>query len=320
MRSLLIFLLFWGILTNPLPAQEERNPDELLAKRIINKLTIGKFDAALEISTVAIEKYPESGHLMHAHGMVQATAGDAEAAYGYFSKAITLDSMNLEFWQSRALMIQFLGYPRQAIKDYEQALDLSRTKADSMMVLNNLATAYGAFRDFETQHDLLFQLHQRDSTDLNVMINLAMVYGELDRRADQLDFLERVHQADPKSIPAIINLGFYHQEMENHEQAIEYFNRAEAISSHEALIFSNRSMSHLALGNVDAAIADIDRSVEIFPDNSWAYKIRGLIYLELGDRQKACQEFEIAIELGYTQEYGEEVNELKRKHCLTQRH
>ena len=60
---------------------------------------------------------------------------------------------------------------------------------------------------------------------------------------------------------------------------------------------------------------DINKSIELYPTNSYAYKVRALIHIANKKDEKACEDLDIAIELGYTQQYGEEVQQLINANC-----
>jgi len=54
---------------------------------------------------------------------------------------------------------------------------------------------------------------------------------------------------------------------------------------------------------------------KLYPVNSYAYKNRALIYIEEKKWKEACEDLSKANELGYTRQYGKEVNELITKYC-----
>jgi tetratricopeptide (TPR) repeat protein len=69
------------------------------------------------------------------------------------------------------------------------------------------------------------------------------------------------------------------------------------------------------LGRTKEALTDVNKSLKLDEANSYAYKNRALIYLEMKDTGKACEDLNKALELGFTEQYGNEVKELKIKHC-----
>ena len=101
----------------------------------------------------------------------------------------------------------------------------------------------------------------------------------------------------------------------DHEKAIGYFDKALELEPDEALSYSNRSFSKLKLNDLKGAMNDIDKSLALMPINSYAHKIKGLILIERGKMKQACVSFHEASELGYTELYGSEVDELINKHC-----
>ena len=62
-------------------------------------------------------------------------------------------------------------------------------------------------------------------------------------------------------------------------------------------------------------MTDINHSLILLPNNSYAYKNRALVYLNRKDNDKGCADLNKAIELGYTEQYGDEVIKLINENC-----
>jgi hypothetical protein len=56
-------------------------------------------------------------------------------------------------------------------------------------------------------------------------------------------------------------------------------------------------------------------SLELMPKNSYAYKNLALISFDLGKKEEGCQYIEKALELGFTNMFGSEMEELKQEKC-----
>ena len=71
----------------------------------------------------------------------------------------------------------------------------------------------------------------------------------------------------------------------------------------------------MKLGKLQEALTHIRLSIQADPENSYAYKNLGEILLALELKSDACEAFRMAINKGFTDMYGNEVNELMAKHC-----
>ena len=49
--------------------------------------------------------------------------------------------------------------------------------------------------------------------------------------------------------------------------------------------------------------------------NSYAYRNRGLLYIKQHKPEEACADLHKALSLGFTENYGDEVEELVKKNC-----
>ena len=69
------------------------------------------------------------------------------------------------------------------------------------------------------------------------------------------------------------------------------------------------------LGDTKAALKDIRKSIDMFPSNSYAFRNLAIIHLDTGENKSACEACKRAIELGFSTNYGEEMNEFYKQNC-----
>lgn len=112
------------------------------------------------------------------------------------------------------------------------------------------------------------------------------------------------------------NLGFFLKlEQKEYAGAIEYFNKAIELNPTAAYSLSNRGFAKLMLNDIKGAYKDIEKSISIDKSNSYAYKNLALVHLKNNKRKDACVCLNKALELGYTEDYDEEVNTLLKENC-----
>jgi tetratricopeptide (TPR) repeat protein len=143
-----------------------------------------------------------------------------------------------------------------------------------------------------------------DSTSIAILNNLAIACDEVGKPDLTLVYLNRIISIDSTFIGAYINLGYKYQ------KTLEYLNKAASLNPNEAFVYSNRSFSRLKVNDLKGAHEDLDKSIKLYPGNSYAFKVKALILIEEKNYTESCKHLNTASELGYTAQYGLEVEEL----------
>jgi tetratricopeptide (TPR) repeat protein len=184
--------------------------------------------------------------------------------------------------------------PKQAIPDYDKALELQPDDAEACC---NRGTAYYFIGEHElaiADYDRAIQLNPALALPHN---NRGVVYtGEGDWDQAIKDF-DKAIQLRPDFVLAHYNrgLGYYYQG--NYGQAIDDFTRAIELTPEDAEAYVGRGTAHIAKGNHDQAITDLNKAIELKPDLAEAYKNRGIAYSLNGYYEQAIADLNKAIEL-----------------------
>ena len=202
-----------------------------------------------------------------------------------------------------------------ASDDYEVALGLSTTDTMKYHILTNRSVLKSAVRNFQGAYDDLIQAYRWDTTNVAVLVNLGSACDELGKSDESVMYLMKAIEQDSTCYLAYINLGFHYQTKGEHQLAIDFFDKSLSIEENDPVSLNNRSYSKLQLGDVDGAMEDVSASLKGYPENSYAYRNRALIYLRMNKKNKACADLETAVEKGFTEEYGNEVEKLLKEHC-----
>ncbi len=80
-------------------------------------------------------------------------------------------------------------------------------------------------------------------------------------------------------------------------------------------MYNNRSFAKFNIKDFEGALLDVNKSINLDSKNSFAYKVRANVYLEKKDNVNACKDLKKALELGYTKDFGSDVQELLDKNC-----
>jgi Tfp pilus assembly protein PilF len=240
---------------------------------------------------------------------------DYSAALKTLTIGINIMPDSASFYDARGTLLEAFGLYKEAIEDFTMGYNKAQDKNLKSHLLANRGGTKTRTRDFQGSYADLMTAIKLDSTNKAALNNLAAICDEVNRPNETLKYLQKIISIDPNYAPAYINIGYKYQGLGQHEKALEYFNKAVALDATDPLAFSNRSFSKLKTKDLKGALEDINLSLSIMPTNSYAYKIRGLIEIEKKNSSGACADFNRAIELGYPQQYGDEVDKLIAKYC-----
>ncbi|MCB0396705.1 MAG: tetratricopeptide repeat protein [Flavobacteriales bacterium] len=202
-----------------------------------------------------------------------------------------------------------------AASDFGKAFEYAENDTMRRLAIMNRGVAKLRRRQFESAYEDLMTAYKYDTNDLATLINLGGICDEIGRGDETLTYLLKAVQVDSTNPGPYVNIGFKYQHMGEYEKSIPYFDKALKLNPNEPLSYSNRSYSKLKSGDLKGAMQDIEKSLKLYPNNSWAYKNRGLIFLEQGEKDKACADFRTSLNLGFTTNYGPEVEQLIEEHC-----
>ncbi|MEZ5197050.1 MAG: tetratricopeptide repeat protein [Bacteroidales bacterium] len=146
----------------------------------------------------------------------------------------------------------------------------------------------------------------------------AICHSELSQTDQALNDFNKVIELDPGFKDAYVNRAFYVKEKKgDYEGAILDYNKFIELNTNgdNAFALNNRGFSKYKLGLFEEALTDVDKSIQFDPKNAFAYKNRALIFIEMDSINKVCSDLNRAIELGFTQNYGNEASDLQRQYC-----
>lgn len=238
-----------------------------------------------------------------------------EGAIRILSSGIRIMSDSVSLYDARGTLLEAFRMYDEAIQDFTMGYERAKDDALKSHLLANRGGTKFRIQNYEGAYSDLIASVKLNPKNINALNNLAAVCDEVNKSNETLTYLEQIISIDSNYVPAYVNIGFRYQKLEQHKRAIEYFNKAIEINPDEALAYSNRSFSKLQTKDLDGAMKDINHSITLMPSNSFAYKIRALIEIQMKMPKQACIDLTKATELGYEQQYGNEVKELIAKNC-----
>jgi tetratricopeptide (TPR) repeat protein len=273
------------------------------------------YKGAITLFTTAINKSSDSTRFLLKRAEAYMLLHNMSGAYDDLTAVVNKDSYNALAYLLRAKTLEASNMLYDAIKDNNMALMLS--KSDSITREARIANASikNSLRDFKGSIADYNKVLETDSLRGDIFNDIGMSYLEINDSAKAIRCVKKAMLLDTAlAMPSYGNLGFIYSKYNMHKEAIACF---DSVINHRpnGYAYNNRGYSKYMLGNLDDAMSDINKSLDLFPNNSYAYRNRALVYLKSDKTKKACADLNKAIALGYTAQYGKEVDELLKKHC-----
>lgn len=231
-----------------------------------------------------------------------------EDAINDFTKSIQLDK-NIDAYINRAIVWIETKELDLALLDLNMVLELDSENIEAL--INILPILIGK-RRFEEA----FEKHQKvksliELTDELCLDEVNINFG-LNKYSECIDGLLNLLKKSPTNIEYLNYVGWCYLMLNDKKEAIKYFENSLKLNPEYPYAINNLGyMEYLNL-NYDKAKYLICKSLELNPSNSFAYKNLGLIELKIGNNNKAIEYFEFALELGFRELWGEEVDVLLR--------
>ncbi|MGD0280151.1 MAG: tetratricopeptide repeat protein [Smithella sp.] len=188
-----------------------------------------------------------------------------------------------------------LGNDRQAIEDYNRAIEI---KPDHAEAYNNRGISYGNLGNYRQAIEDFNKAVEIKPDYAIVYYNRGNAYNNLGNYRQAIEDYNRAIEIKLAHAEAYYNRGISYGNLGNYRQAIEDYDRAIEIKPDYADAYNNRGNIYNGLGNYRQAIEDYNRAIEIKPAYAEAYYNRGVIYLNHGDKISGCRDVRKACELG----------------------
>ncbi len=170
---------------------------------------------------------------------------------------------------------------------------------------------YDALLDFNKAIEL-------DPRDYLNHYNLALNYSKLNLPDSALMHYDLAIKYNPDYGSSYLNKGFIYLKIDSASLAIAEFEKALTVlkgTKEISYAKNNLGYSYYMLGEFKKAQRWIEESLNMNPLNSYAQKNLALIQIANEDYKAACKSINKAIELGFVDEYGKEILEMKKQYC-----
>ncbi len=148
--------------------------------------------------------------------------------------------------------------------------------------------------------------------------NLALNYSKLNMADSALTHYDLAIKFNPDYGSSYLNKGFIYLKIDSVSLAISEFERALVMlkgTKEISYTKNNLGFCYYKLGDLIEAQLWIEESLKINPLNSYAHKNLALIYIANQDFKAACKSINEAIELGFVDQFGDEILDMKKQYC-----
>jgi tetratricopeptide (TPR) repeat protein len=311
MKFLSTLLLFLSILQN---AWSQGNVQQRIdsAFKYIDDHNYGK---AINLYNNILAADPKNARVYELRGLAFQEIKDYGSAFRDYCRTIDSDHGYWLGYLRRADLLVLGEQFKDAILDYDMALQFADSIQWKETVLVNRAQAKRSLHNIEGAVADLEKVLEFNPSSLAALVNLGALLPEIGKTEKAIKCLEKVIQLDSTFVGGYGNLAFLYSEMGEYQKALEISNKLLSFKPDEAYALNNRGYIKYKLNDLAGAMEDINNSIQRLPANPYAFRNRGLVYIAMKKNNEACADFKKALNLGFSEEYGNEVEELVKKHC-----
>jgi len=198
-----------------------------------------------------------------------------------------------------------------AIVYYDRAIELDKDDDDAQY--NKGQLLYYELGDFEGAkkcYNAAIKIDPRNWYYYQKRLEVNFASANFNEALNDLLF---IGELNPK-VQNKMNLAYCYSMLERYHEADSVF--LLIYEGNDAFFLNNYGFNKFKLGDSKLAIETINKSLSLQPNNSYAYRNLALIAIDEKNMLLACKHLLKAQELHFKMDYGDEVDELIKKHCV----
>ena len=319
MKFLLSFYLCLAFLSPVFCQLDEAT--ELQIDALYNNFEAGNYERTIELANMLIKKKKDNPMAWLMKGKALFLLARDPEALEAFSISIGIKPDYWEAYFCRAMLYSTLEEYNSAIQDIQVALKYEPKKVELLAARGNFFLQKGSYKNALKSYSLAIAA---DSTYAEAFTFRAAASRELGAYKNAIQDATRAIQLDSSHPTSYETRAFSYLEEGEAPKAIQDFHQIIQIIQKDSSQFppflltyayNNLGFAHYKAGDHALALKNINYSLQRIASNSYAYKNRALVFFATHKKKAACQDLLKAQQLGYLEEYGEEVEELLKQHC-----
>ncbi|MGO9018355.1 MAG: tetratricopeptide repeat protein [Syntrophobacteraceae bacterium] len=212
-----------------------------------------------------------------------------------FEHALKVTNNNYIAYRQRGTVYQTHGMYKEAIIDYNKAIDIYPEYARAYLNRGDTYAVIGNYDKAIADYEKAVEI---DPEIAEAYYNKGTVYAIIGKQKQAIEDYDRAIEIDPGYAKAYINRGNAYVAIGNQKQAILDYGRAIEIVPKDAKAYYNRGIVYASIGNQKQAIEDYNRAIDIKPEFAEAYFGRSVSYSSLGDKKQSSEDLKTSAKLG----------------------
>lgn len=273
---------------------------------------IGNYTEAIADYTIAVKKAPDNYDYVHERGIALLHINSLDSALQDFMKAKSLNPLDPRAFLSIGSTYTLKKDFGAALRYYEQSLGLKPDYYQALHAKCRLLKDIGEIDSCIATLYTAINYHQ-DSADL-YKLRCDMLFKK-QRFNDAVIDASVLIRLMPNKAPYYNVRGYCKVQQNKTQEALADFNSALKIDSTYAYAWSNKGYCHYLLKEYPTAMSDIYHSLQLDANNSFAYRNLALVQIAQKQKAEACQSINLGLTMGFTKQYGDELEKLKKQNC-----
>ena len=283
--------------------------------RALCKMKLKNYQDAMKDVSEAIEIKPEYSELYYTGGLINLEMKKYPECKKWTDKGLALKPNNEDLLLLKA-KANFESYNYADATDLISVLleKINPKNIEALMLKGEINERQRKFPEGIADFSSVIEL---DAQFAGAFFNRGICYAQNQEfELAKQDMLRGMEIDSNQKWVGLNNIAFFISfKNKDYEGAINLLNEAIRLQPKMAYAYNNRGYAKMKLNDLKGAWEDIKKSIELDKENAYAYKTYAELLLAEKKNKQACEKLEMALELGYTEKFDNEVKELISNHC-----
>lgn len=187
-------------------------------------------------------------------------SGAKDKAIALYSRAIEMDSKNINAYYYLGVLYANLNYKEKAEVELIKAMDIEPTYSLAYVKLAQIYSAFG----FKEELVLLYKKAIANNLDLfDAYYYVGNIFADAQKDRDAILLYKRAIEINPRSKEVCVNLGNLYLNLGRNREAIKWFKKALELDANLAVAYNNLSAAYYYEQDYDLAIKYSNRAMEL---------------------------------------------------------
>ncbi len=268
-------------------------PSQLEINYIINLVSKGLFQEALDQANKLLKNYPNNSLLLNIAGACNAGLGKLDNAVVLYKKAIESQPDYAKAHYNLAGTFHDMGELEESIQCYKRSIEIESNYAEAH---NNLGNVYRQLWQLENAVNAYERAIIINPNYIEALYSLGITLQSLDDN-DAIDFFKRVIKLKPDFAEAHHNLGIVLKDNGLLEDAVQSYKKAINLKSNYLEAHNNLGNAYQILGEFNKALKSYKKAISIRSDYPTTHNNLGNTLKDLGRLDEAVESYKRALNI-----------------------